>query len=174
MKQETTAWVNLSRLAVIGCPCNNFFVVVFFVVIAVCYLCHVVIVLVCHVVTKIVLDKMGHLLTLLDKMGLDETGLDKMGWQPTNSLPPLMYMCSGTVKRTPVNWDTGPSDKLVNVEHCGASVREVATRRRCNMAALLSRISTAVVSFSLCQCHSSVVSLLDITAWWRRQNGAGQ
>jgi len=36
-----------------------------------------------------------------------------------------MYMCSGTVKRTPVNWDTGPSDKLVNVEHCGASVREV-------------------------------------------------
>jgi len=73
MKQETTAWVNQSRLAVIGCPCNNFFVVVFFVVIAVCYFCHV-IVLVCHVVTKIVLDEMGHLLTLLDEMGLDEMG----------------------------------------------------------------------------------------------------
>jgi len=42
----------------------------FFVVIAVCYFCHVVIVLVCHVVTKIVLDEMGHLLTLLDEMGL--------------------------------------------------------------------------------------------------------
>jgi len=50
------------------------FVVVFFVVIAVCHFCHVVIVLVCHVVTKIVLDKMGHLLTLLDEMGLDEMG----------------------------------------------------------------------------------------------------
>ena len=56
------------------------FVVVFFVVIAVCYLCHVVIVLVCHVVTKIVLDEMGHLLTLLDEMGLDKMGLDEMGW----------------------------------------------------------------------------------------------
>ena len=42
--------------------------------VAVYYFCHVVIVLVCHVVTKIVLDKMGHLLTLLDEMGLDEMG----------------------------------------------------------------------------------------------------
>jgi len=32
--------------------------------VAVCYFCHVVIVLVCHVVTKIVLDEMG-----LDEMG---------------------------------------------------------------------------------------------------------
>ena len=40
----------------------------------VCYFCHVVIVLVCHVVTKIVLDEMGHLLTLLDEMGLEEMG----------------------------------------------------------------------------------------------------
>ena len=48
-------------------------------IIAVCYFCHVVIVLVCHVVTKIVLDEMGHLLTLLDEMGLDEIGLDEMG-----------------------------------------------------------------------------------------------
>jgi len=55
------------------------FVVVFFVVRAVCYFCHVVIVLVCHVVTKIVLDEMGHLLTLLEEMGLDEMGLDEMG-----------------------------------------------------------------------------------------------
>ena len=76
-------------------------VAVFFVVIAVCYFSHVVIVLVCHVVTKIVLDEMGHLHTLLDqgrieppyphraaeggsmrpwldKMGLDEMGLDEM------------------------------------------------------------------------------------------------
>ena len=39
--------------------------------VAVCYFCHVVIVLVCHVVTKI---EMGHLPTLLDEMGLDEMG----------------------------------------------------------------------------------------------------
>ena len=58
---------------------NIFFVTVFFVVIAVCYFCHVLIVLVCHVVTKIVLDEMGHLLTLFDEMGLDEMGLDEMG-----------------------------------------------------------------------------------------------
>ena len=32
-----------------------------------------------HVVTKRVLDEMGHLLTLLDKMGLDEMGSDEMG-----------------------------------------------------------------------------------------------
>jgi len=32
------------------------------------------VVLVCHVVTKTVLDEMGQLLTLLDKMGLDEMG----------------------------------------------------------------------------------------------------
>jgi len=37
------------------------------------------VVLVCHVVTKIVLDEMGHLLTLLDEMGLDQMGLDQMG-----------------------------------------------------------------------------------------------
>ena len=42
--------------------------------VAVCYFCHVVIVLVCHLVTKIVLDEMGHLLTLSDEMGLDEMG----------------------------------------------------------------------------------------------------
>ena len=56
-----------------GVLVKEFFVVVFFVVIAVCYFCHV-IVLVCHVVTKIVLDEMGHLLTLLYEMGLDEMG----------------------------------------------------------------------------------------------------
>ena len=41
---------------------------------SVCHFCHVAIVLVCHVVTKIVLDEMGKLLTLLDEMGLDEMG----------------------------------------------------------------------------------------------------
>ena len=50
-------WVSLLFFVVVVV----FFVViaVFFVVIAVCYFCHVVIVLVCHVVTKIVLDEMG-------------------------------------------------------------------------------------------------------------------
>ena len=41
---------------------------------SVCHFCYVAIVLVCHVVTKIVLDEMGKLLTLLDEMGLDEMG----------------------------------------------------------------------------------------------------
>ena len=51
---------------------------------SVCHFCYVAIALVCHVVTKIVLDEMGMLLTLLDEMGmlltlLDEMGLDEMG-----------------------------------------------------------------------------------------------
>lgn len=45
---------------------------------------------------------------------------------------------------------------------------EVAAHRQRNVAALSSRVLATILCFPLCRCYSSVVSRLDILAWWRR------
>jgi len=54
----------------------------------------------------------------------------------------------------------------MSLSNCGVSTSEVAMHRRCNVEALLSRVSAAVLSCSIFQCCSSVVSLLDIQCTW--------
>ena len=68
-----------------------FVVAVFFVVIGVCYFCHVVIVLVCHVVTKHSFRRNGTLAHFVRRNGIRRNGIRRNGMTPSRLV--VEYKC---------------------------------------------------------------------------------